>query len=322
MNSTRIVFSDNTPQRLDHYLVRKYSDFSRSKIQRLIKNHSVKVNDTSVKTGYQLQMGDVIMIEEFEDQNRLQNIIPEPIPLEIIHEDESILVINKPPGMVVHPGTGNLTGTLVNGLIYYYNELSSVNGPLRPGIVHRLDQETSGVIITAKNNKAHRMIANQFKERLIIKKYMGITWGEWKESRGSIEASLKRNRKDPTSYLVDDSGRTAITHFKIIKSFRYMSFVEFLPKTGRTHQIRVHCCYVHHPIVYDRKYNGGLNRIKGFIPEVQKDLRTVIKRIGRHALHANEITFIHPDTGNNVTFEAPIPADMQMVISHLYKHYD
>lgn len=281
----------------------------------------ILVNDSGVKTGYLLQNNDVITIEQIDDETNMQEIIPEQIPLEIIYEDDSILVVNKPSGLIVHPGTGQSSGTLVHGLKYHYHELPTVNGPLRPGIVHRLDQETSGIIVTAKTNKAHRIIADQFEKRLVSKTYVGLTWGEWKENEGIINAAIRRNRKDPTSFHVDAKGKSAETHYKVLNFFRYMSFLEFYPKTGRTHQIRVHCQHVHHPIVHDMKYKGGFNRIRGFLPEVQKDLKKVVKQLGRHALHAKEISFNHPETGKVVKFETKLPDDMQTLFDHLKQHY-
>lgn len=315
------VYLDDNQQRLDHFLVSIIPELSRSKIQTMIRNHLVKVNDSNVKTGYQLQNGDNITFEKMEPISDVNDIIPEQIPLDIVYEDDSILVINKPPGLIVHPGTGQSSGTLVHGLKYYYNELSSANGPLRPGIVHRLDQDTSGIMIIAKNNNAHHNIADQFQNRSVSKTYIGVTWGEWKESEGVINSPIKRNRNDPTSYQVDLTGKSAETHYKILQFFRYMSLVEFYPKTGRTHQIRVHCQSVHHPIVHDMKYKGGFNRTKGFLPEVQKDLKNMIKQLGRQALHAKEISFHHPETNNVVKFEAEMPADMRALLDHLKQYY-
>lgn len=321
MNINKLVYSDDEQKRLDHYLVTIFPDLSRSRIQKMIKNTIIMVNNFGVKTGYQLQNNDIITIEQIDNGADIPEIVPEKIPLEIVYEDDSILVINKPSGLIVHPGTGQSSGTLVHGLKYHYNELSTVNGPLRPGIIHRLDQETSGLIVTAKTDKAHRIIADQFQNRLVSKTYVGLTWGEWKENEGVINAAISRNRKDPTSYHVDASGKSAETHYKVLSFFRYMSFLEFYPKTGRTHQIRVHCQHVHRPIVHDMKYKGGFNRTKGFLPEVQKDLKKMVKQLGRHALHAKKISFCHPETGKVVKFETELPADMQALLDHLKQHY-
>jgi len=317
----KLIYSDDNNDRLDHYLVNIFPDLSRSRIQKMIKNLTILVNNSGVKTGYPLQNSDVITIEQIDDKAEIDEIVPEKIPLEIVHEDDSILVVNKPSGLIVHPGTGQLSGTLVHGLKYHYNKLSTVNGPLRPGIVHRLDQETSGLIVTAKNNKAHRIIADQFENRLVSKTYVGLTWGEWKENEGIINSPISRNKKDPTSWHVNPDGKNAETHYKVLNFYRYMSYLEFYPKTGRTHQIRVHCQHVHHPIVHDMKYKGGFNRTRGFLPEVQKDLKKMVKQLGRHALHAKIISFIHPETNKVVKFEAELPADMQALLDHLKQHY-
>lgn len=321
MNTEKRVYSDEEEIRLDHYLVKQFSDYSRTQIQKMIKNDHVTVNDCVEKVSYKLQEGDSIHIEFMEFKTGNQNIIPEPIPLDILFEDDEILVINKQAGLVVHPGTGNYTGTLVHGLKYYCTDLSSVNDASRPGIVHRLDQYTSGVMVVAKTNNAHRKIAAQFQDRLVTKTYLGITWGVWKEQKGSINASLKRSRKDPTSFRVDETGRSAVTDYSVLKEYRYMSVVEFSPKTGRTHQLRVHAAHMNHSVINDEKYNGGLNRTKGFLPEVQRDIKLLLKKLGRHALHAQRLSFTHPQSGEMVNFTVELPQDMQSLIDYMQAHY-
>lgn len=307
--------------RLDHFLVEQLPDNSRTQIQRMIKSENVTVNGRIEKSSYKLQEGDTVFTKAIEAEPELYTIMPESIPLDILFEDDHIIVINKQAGLVVHPGTGNPTGTLVHGLKSHCNDLSLINGSLRPGIVHRLDQDTSGVMVTAKTNKAHSIIADQFQNRSVNKTYLGITWGAWKKNKGIIEAPLKRSRKDPTTYRVDDSGREAVTDYKVLHEFRYMSTVEFYPKTGRTHQIRVHADHVHHPIVHDEKYNGGMNRTKGFLPEVQKDIKQLLQKMGRQALHAKELSFKHPETGDSVHYTAELPGDMQNMIEYMQKNY-
>ncbi len=321
MNTTKRVFSGDVEMRLDHYLVEQLPDYSRTQIQKMIKREYVTVNDHVEKPSYKLQEGDKIIAQPLELEPAMDAITPEAIPLDILYEDGDIIIINKSAGLVVHPGTGNYTGTLVHGLKYHCQDLSSVNDSLRPGIVHRLDQDTSGVMVVAKTNKAHRNIAEQFQDRTVAKTYVGITWGVWNDKEGCIDVPLKRSRKNPTTYCVNDSGRTAVTQFKVLHEYRYMSVVEFYPKTGRTHQLRVHAAHVNHPIVHDEKYNGGLNRTKGFLPEVQRDIKLLLKKMGRHALHAQHLSFNHPVSGEIVNFTAELPNDMQTMIEHLETHY-
>ena len=321
MNTEKWVFAGVQDMRLDHYLVEQLPDNSRTHIQRMIKSENVTVNGSIAKSNYRLQEGDTVISTPLEVKSEVHTITPEPIPLDILFEDDHIIVINKQAGLIVHPGTGNPTGTLVHGLKNHCNDLSSINGSLRPGIVHRLDQETSGVMVAAKTNKAHSFIADQFQNRNVKKTYLGVTWGAWKNNKGTIEAPLKRSRKDPTTYRVDDSGREAVTDYNVLQEFRYMSTVEFYPKTGRTHQIRVHADHTNHPIVHDEKYNGGMNRTKGFLPEVQKDIKQLLQKMGRHALHATELSFNHPETGDLVHFTAELPGDMQNMIEHMQNHY-
>lgn len=321
MNTEKRVFAGVENTRLDHFLVEQFPEFSRTFIQQMIKSANVIVNGNIEKASYKLREGDIIMTRPMDVETEMDTIIPEPVPLDILFEDDEIIVINKQAGLVVHPGTGNSTGTLAHGLKHYCGDLSSINGSLRPGIVHRLDQDTSGVMVAAKTNQAHRQIAGQFQDRTVAKTYMGITWGMWKNDTGTIDAPLKRSRKDPTTYRVDNSGREAITDYIVLHEFRYMSQVEFQPKTGRTHQIRVHAAHEQHSIVNDEKYNGGLNRIKGFLPEVQKDIKLLLKKMGRHALHAKELSFNHPGTGEKVHFTAELPDDIQTMIKHMQNHY-
>ena len=321
MSRVDLVYSGQEEIRLDHYLVTQFPDRSRSQIQRMVKDQLVTVNEEIARSSYKLQINDRIAIVQIDRPAEITHIEPEKISLNIVFEDDEIIVINKPAGLLVHPGTGQSTGTLVHGLAYHCKDLSNINGAIRPGIIHRLDQETSGIMVAAKTNRAHKHIADQFQKRSVEKKYIGITWGEWNEKDGVIDQSLKRSRKDATSYVVDENGRTASTHYKVIKEFRYMSHVEFYPKTGRTHQIRVHASAMNHPIVHDMKYNGGENRLKGFLPEVKRDLLQLLKLLGRHALHAHHLSFQHPSSGKKMNFEAEIPGDIQQLMDHLTENY-
>jgi len=314
-----ITGEENT--RLDHYLVEQLPEVTRTQIQKMIKQEFVTVNGKLEKANYRLQVGDTVIAKPMDIEPEIDSIIPEDIPLNILFEDDDIIIINKQAGLVVHPGKGNYTGTLVHGLKHHCENLSTLNEALRPGIVHRLDQETSGIMVVAKTNNAHSNIAAQFQDRTVEKTYMGISWGIWKEKEGCIDVSLKRNRKNPTTFCVDESGRKAVTYFKVLQDFRYMSVVEFYPKTGRTHQIRIHAMHMNHSIVHDEKYNGGVNRTKGFLPEVQRDIKLLLKKMNRHALHAKQLSFNHPISGERVNFTAELPQDMQTMIEHMQTHY-
>ena len=318
-NNRVITGEENT--RLDHYLVEQLPEVTRTLIQKMIKQEFVTVNGKLEKANYRLQVGDTVIAKPMDIEPEIDSIIPEDIALNILFEDDDIIIINKQAGLVVHPGKGNYTGTLVHGLKHHCENLSTLNEALRPGIVHRLDQETSGIMVVAKTNNAHSNIAAQFQDRTVEKTYMGISWGIWKEKEGCIDVSLKRNRKNPTTFCVDESGRKAVTYFKVLQDFRYMSVVEFYPKTGRTHQIRIHAMHMNHSIVHDEKYNGGVNRTKGFLPEVQRDIKLLLKKMNRHALHAKQLSFNHPISGERVNFTAELPQDMQTMIEHMQTHY-
>ena len=296
--------------RIDKFLANQIFNMTRTQIKKLFLNGLVQVNESFAKPGSILKGDEIITFSVPEIDQNLDQIEPEDISLNILYEDESIIAINKPSGLVVHPGAGHKQGTLVNGLIYHFQQLSDINGPIRSGIVHRLDKDTSGVIRVAKSNVVHRSLAYQFEKRTIKKEYFGITWGKWKDSKGVVSGNIHRKRTDPTSYEINNKGREAITEYNVLKTGEYLSEVLFLPKTGRTHQIRVHSAENNNPIFGDKKYGGGKNKAKGYIPEVSKKFTDAILDFDRHALHAKKITFIHPNTDDELSVDAPIPKDI------------
>jgi len=315
---SKVLFHVEEPgTRLDLYLSKCLTAYSRTQLQKLIKTNHVTVDGVIKRPGYRLEGGEWIQVELPEFPQTPIRVEPQDIPLSVVYEDEDIVIINKPAGLVVHPGTGNPDGTLVNALVYHFRSLSSVYGPLRPGIVHRLDRDTSGLMVVAKNNAAHVNLSDQFRNRTIGKSYIGITWGTWKEDSGRIDEPIARKRSDPTIFTVAEWGRSAQTGFAVKRSLRYVSEVIFTPKTGRTHQIRVHSAFLGHPIFGDEKYGGGKTRIKGFIPEVSKKLQKLINSLGRHALHAAELSLNHPVSGERLLFHSDIPDDMMLVIDEL-----
>lgn len=308
--------------RLDHYLTSSLSDYSRSKIQSWIKGGFILVNGQRKKNGYALELNDEIQCQ-FPKQEIIESeLSPENIPLNIIHEDDAIIVLNKQAGLVVHPGKGNPTGTLVNGLVHHFNQLSDLNGELRPGIVHRLDADTSGIIVIAKTNQAHVSLADQFLKRQVKKTYCALTWGLWDSESGEINASIGRQKKDPTSFQINVDGREAITRFELDQNYRHLSTITFFPKTGRTHQIRVHAAYMGHPIFGDEKYGGGVAKTKGFLQEFSQFYKRQMKRFDRHALHAKAISFIHPTLNKPIIFEAPLPSEYLNLVNAIESFYD
>ncbi|MFL3006844.1 MAG: RluA family pseudouridine synthase [Candidatus Neomarinimicrobiota bacterium] len=303
--------------RLDHFLTKNLTEYSRSQIQLLIRSGKILVNNKNCKTGYALESNDTISIFHPERKKELSTISPEPMNLEILYEDEDIAVINKPSGMVVHPGKGNTSKTLANGIVHHFNHLSNVNGLTRPGIVHRLDKDTSGLILIAKSNSAHNMLSEQFKNRQVKKEYCALTWGLWKEKEGQIEDSLQRDRKDPTRFCISENGKKSITQFQIYKEFQHCSLIRFFPKTGRTHQIRVHSAHLGHPIFGDEKYGGGLSKTKGFINEYSSAYQKLMLNFDRYGLHAKKLEFFHPRSKSLVNFESKLPVEFINLIKDL-----
>jgi len=316
-----LIVPNSINMRLDKYLSENLDQLSRSKIQNLINDGKVMINGEQEKSSYRLNGNESIVVYLDEDETLINNHVAQEIPLTIIHEDDDILIIDKQAGLVVHPGTGMNDNTLLNGLLYYTSSLSDINGPSRLGIVHRLDKDTSGIMVVAKTNSAHKYIAEQFEKRNIIKTYISLTWGIWEITEGSIDNPIKRKRSDPTVFTVDKTGRNAFTSYKVENSWRYISKVQFKPKTGRTHQIRVHSSFMGHPIISDNKYGGGENRVKGFLPEVSKELKTILQIFNRQALHAYSIEFIHPKTKDNVKYISPLPNDFKDAIAMLNEKY-
>ena len=306
-------------KRLDHFLVNLMNAYTRSKIQAWINDGRILVNGKKCKTGYWLDIGDIIHLEIPNDNqfNSNKKLVPEEMELDIIYEDNHIIILNKPSGMVVHPGIGIDNGTLVNGLLNYFDKLSRINDDNRPGIVHRLDKLTSGLLIVAKTNDAHVNLSNQFKRREIKKEYIGVTWGNWLDSSGEINKSISRSRKNPTKNEVHDKGKISFTAYKVKKDYKHCSLVHFFPKTGRTHQIRVHSSYKGNPIFGDEKYGGGIAKTKGFLPEFNKIYLDLLRSFGRHALHASRLNFIHPYYKEKINFKAPLPKEFLNLINAL-----
>ena len=310
--------------RLDIYLVEKLHPISRSKIKTYIKGSSILVNGNKVKPGYIIQKGDIVKVKIKDNIQNNNPIIPEKMKIDVLYEDNYVIAVNKPSGLVVHPGVKNNRGTLVNGLVYHFDRLSDINGDLSRGIVHRLDADTSGIILAAKTNEAHLWLSKQFKERTVKKTYASITWGKWEEKNGVIEGWISRRKSDPTTFTfsnISKNGRYSKTNYSVDKQYQSFAKVLFYPVTGRTHQIRVHSSFIGNPIFGDEKYGGGVKKGKEYKPKLYKYFSNELGKFGRHALHAFSIEFeLFKSGGKRIKLEAPIPEDFVDLEESLLGH--
>ena len=300
--------------RIDKYLVDRIEGASRNKIQLAIKADCVKVNDKTVKVNYRVKPGDLIQVFLTTEPREIE-IIPQNIPIDIVYEDEDVIVVNKPASMVVHPGYGNYTSTLLNALTYHFQQNES--GEVKPLLVHRIDKDTTGLLLVAKNEYAQTFLAKQFFDHTTERKYTALVWGDLKEEEGTIEGNIGRSLKDRKVMAVfpdGDYGKTAITHWKVLKRFGYVTLVECQLETGRTHQIRAHMRYVGHPLFADATY-GGDQILKGTTFSKYKQLiNNCFQIISRQALHATTIGFLHPTKLERMNFSSTLPQDMKDVI--------
>ncbi|MCD5322611.1 MULTISPECIES: RluA family pseudouridine synthase [Pontibacillus] len=299
LNSYTITSNEHN-ERLDKVLTALSEDASRAQVQVWIKDQHVTVNDSYQKSNYKCQEGDLLSWEVPEPEP--MEVLAEDIPLDIVYEDQDVIVVNKPKGMVVHPSAGHNSGTLVNALLYHCQDLSGINGVMRPGIVHRIDKDTSGLLMVAKNDKAHTSLAEQLSDKSVERKYVALVSGVIHHEYGTIDAPIGRDPKDRQKMGVVEGGKNAVTHFKVLDRFEEHTLVECVLETGRTHQIRVHMNYIEHPIVGDPKYG----------PRKTLDLNG-------QALHAKELGFTHPSTGEYLHFNSELPVELEQVLVDLTK---
>ena len=300
MSEKMLFVADNDGERLDVFLVRQQPEFSRAHVQKLIASGAVLADGRVRKANFKLKAG--MQVEFSLPEAAPVEVEPEDIPLDILYEDGDIIVVNKARGMVVHPAAGVSSGTLVNALLYHCHDLSGINGEIRPGIVHRLDKDTSGVMVAAKNDMAHLNLAEQISTKSAHRSYLAVVHGNIKEEAGIIKGDIGRHPTDRKRMaIVQDNGKPAVTHFKVLERFGDYTLVECRLETGRTHQIRVHMTSIGHPLVNDPKYGS----------------RKTPFGIKGQALHSRQLTLKHPATGEEMTFEAPLPEDMEKILAAL-----
>ena len=294
------VAEEQKNERIDKFVAGINNEWSRTQVQQWIKDNVVTVNGKAVKGNYKVRENDEITVTIPEPEEL--DIQPEDMNLEIYYEDADVLVVNKPRGMVVHPAPGHTSGTLVNGLMHHCTDLSGINGVMRPGIVHRIDKDTSGLLMVAKNDMAHESLVNQLVAKTVTRRYKAIVHGVIPHDKGTIDAPIARDKKERQSMTVDENGKHAVTHFQVLERFKDFTLVECRLETGRTHQIRVHMKYIGYPLAGDPKYG----------PKKTLDMNG-------QALHAGILGFDHPRTGEYIQFEAPIPEVFEEALNILRK---
>ena len=295
--------------RLDAYLATQIDGWSRARLQRLIEAGDVLVNGTPAKPSYKVSADDQVEVELTPAP--VTNFIPENIPLEVVFEDDHVIVINKPAGLVVHPAAGIQSGTLANALAYHFQQLSNA-GSIRPGIVHRLDKDTSGLLVVAKTESGHENLSDQFRAREVFKSYVALVYGVVKQESGRIEQPIARDPRNRTRMAIVPGGRGALSLYKVRRSYNSFTLLDVELKTGRTHQIRVHLSWLKHPVVGDELYAGGRDNN---VQDVQ--LRARIRKLKRQFLHAEQLAFHHPRSGERLSFVAPLPAELADLLENL-----
>ncbi len=323
-----LVDPNQTSIRIDKYLFDKLEKISRNRIQSAVKNGYVLVNDKEIKSNYKIRPRDVIVINLPEEPRERTQITGEDIPLDIRYEDDDIMIVHKPAGLVVHPGVGNWSGTLVNGLIHYMENKDDLpvmegNTPDRPGLVHRIDKNTSGLLVIAKNEHAMTHLSKQFHDHTIDRTYYAIIWGQPDEDSGTIDEYIGRHPRDRVKMSVfrdRDEGRHAVTHYEVVEPMYYVSLIKCKLETGRTHQIRVHMAHLNHPIFNDSMYGGDSVRKGTVFSKYKVFVENTFTLLPRQALHAKSLGFIHPTSGERMEFDSELPEDMVAALDK-WRHY-
>lgn len=309
------VAEDQEGQRLDAFLTEQCPDHSRSRIQTDIKSGQVQVDGRQRPKSFQLKIGAVVTYTPAAKPELVAK--PQDIPLDIVYQDDEILIVNKPVGLVVHPAIGHPDGTLVNALLHHCKGLAAGGDPLRPGIVHRLDRDTSGLLAVALTERAHHHLGDQLRDRRMGRTYRALSWGSWDESAGKLTGDIGRHaHQRPKMAVVERDGRPAVTHYEVLEDFGFVQHCQVKLETGRTHQIRVHFTHNHHPIVGDPLY-GDDRRAKGVHPLDRRRADRMVRAANRQMLHAAELRLIHPVTDQALTFTQELPADMARILDHL-----
>ena len=310
------------PLRVDKFLMNFIENSSRSKIQQSARDGYIYVNGNSVKSNYKVKGGDVVTVE-YKNPPREHELIPQDIPINIMYEDDNILIVNKDAGMVVHPGFGNWEGTLVNALAFHFKNLPNMGDESRPGLVHRIDKNTSGILVIAKNEHAMTIMGEKFANRDLNRKYLALVWGDMKEEEGTITGHIGRsfkNRKVMDVFSDGEFGKHAVTHWKIIERFGYTTLVECKLETGRTHQIRAHFKFIGHPLFNDEEY-GGDRILKGTtFTKYKQFVQNCFKICPRQALHAKSLEFEHPTTQKEMKFDSELPKDFSLLLDKWRKY--
>jgi len=304
-------------ERIDSFLTQAIENSTRTKVQKLIKAGLVLVNGKPVKSNYKVVPFDKIDIT-IPISPRPENAEPENIPIDIVYEDDYLLIINKPAGMVVHPAHGNYTGTLVNALLYYTKQLSNFNQPSRPGIVHRIDKDTSGLLVVAKDEWTHAQLAKQFAKHTTQREYWAVVWGTFKDFEGEINTNISRSKKDRKLFWISEKeGKTAQTSFSVLEEFEFTSLLKLKLTTGRTHQIRVHLSSINHPIFADASYGGKKIVYGNTLPKMKTRINNLLKIMPRQALHAKTLGFFHPHKKEQMFFDSELPEDFKQLLAKL-----
>jgi 23S rRNA pseudouridine1911/1915/1917 synthase len=304
---TLTVPAEDAGTRLDAFLASRIEGWSRARLQRLIEDGDVLVNGRASKASYKLRTTDEIEAEL--TALPATSFLPEDIPIEVVYEDDDLIVVNKTAGIVVHPGAGAKTGTLANALAFHFQNLSTTGGVARPGIVHRLDKDTSGLLLVAKTEPAHENLADQFRAREVFKSYVALVHGQVERDRGEIDEPIARDPRHRTRMAIVRSGRSALSIYRARERFNRFTLIDVELKTGRTHQIRVHLAWIKHPVVGDETYGSGRDNTVA-----DPKIRSQIGKLGRQFLHAEKLGFIHPKSGERLKFTSPLPSELQNLL--------